>query len=177
MKSMPTWRVAVVARAAGLTVAAAAGLALAVGAALTACASSPPKPTPARAALAVAQDVNPDDAGHPSPIVVRLYELKEEGAFNNADYFALIDKEQETLGASLLAREEYELQPGESRQIELKIPPEARYLGAVAGFRDLRNAKWKALSPAPEKGLLDLVRKNKLTVSLARAEVKIAVGK
>jgi len=27
----------------------------------------------------------------------------------------------------------------------LKIPPEARYLGAVAAYRDLNNSKWKAL--------------------------------
>ena len=54
-----------------------------------------PKPTPAKAALVAASDVNPDIEGHPAPIVVRLYELKEAGAFNGADYFRLIDKEQE----------------------------------------------------------------------------------
>ncbi len=64
--------------------------------------SSPPRLRPT---LVVAQDVNPDRAGRPSPIVVRIYQLKEEGAFNNADYFALMDKEQETLGASLVSRE------------------------------------------------------------------------
>jgi type VI secretion system protein VasD len=105
---------------------------------------------------------------------VRLYQLKEEGAFNGASYFALADKEQATLGPSLESREEYELQPGQTKELTLKIPPEARYLGAVAAYRDLNNSKWKALSPAPETGLLDFVRKHKLIVTVGRSEVKIA---
>jgi len=77
------------------------------------CSSKQPKPPPpTKAAIVVTADVNPDAAGRPSPIVVRLYQLKEEGAFNGASYFALADKEQATLGPSLESREEYELQPG-----------------------------------------------------------------
>ena len=134
----------------------------------------PPPPPPTKAAIVVARDVNPDSAGRPSPIVVRLYQLKEEGAFNSASYFALADKEQATLGPSLESREEYELQPGQTQELTLKIPPEARYLGVVAAYRDLNNSKWKALSPAPETGLLDFVRKHKLIVTVGKAEVKIA---
>jgi type VI secretion system protein VasD len=134
----------------------------------------PPPPPPTKAAIVVSADVNPDSAGRASPIVVRLYQLKEEGAFNGASYFALADKEQATLGTSLESREEYELQPGQTKELVLKIPPEARYLGAVAAYRDLNNSKWKALSPAPETGLLDFVRKHKLIVTVGRSEVKIA---
>jgi type VI secretion system protein VasD len=138
------------------------------------CRSKPPKPPPpTKAAIVVSADVNPDFAGRPSPIVVRLYQLKEEGSFNSASYFALTDKEQATLGPSLESREEYELKPGETRELVLKIPPEARYLAAVAAYRDLNNSKWKALSPAPETGLLDFVRKHKLIVNVGRSEVKI----
>jgi type VI secretion system protein VasD len=137
--------------------------------------NKPPKPPPpTKAAIVVSADVNPDSAGRASPIVVRLYQLKEEGAFNGASYFALADKEQATLGTSLESREEYELQPGQTKELVLKIPPEARYLGAVAAYRDLNNSKWKALSPAPETGLLDFVRKHKLIVTVGRSEVKIA---
>jgi len=141
------------------------------------CRSKPPKPPPpTKAAIVVSADVNPDSAGRPSPIVVRLYQLKEEGAFNGASYFALADKEQATLGPSLESREEYELQPGQTKELVLKIPPDARYLGAVAAYRDLNNSKWKALSPAPapETCLLDFARKHKLIVTVGRSEVKIA---
>lgn len=134
----------------------------------------PPPPPPTKAAIVVSADVNPDSGGRPSPVVVRLYQLKEEGAFNGASFFDLMDKEQAALGPSLESREEYELLPGQTRELVLKIPPEARYLGAVAAYRDLNNSKWKALSPAPETGLLDFVRKHKLIVTVGRAEVKIA---
>ena len=140
---------------------------------LCGCAGGSSKPTPAKAALVAASDVNPDIEGHPAPIVVRVYELKEAGAFNGADYFRLIDKEQEALGPTLVSREEYELQPGEARTWELKIPPEAHFVGAAAGFRDLPNSRWKALSPAPRKGL----RTKKLTISVAKSTISIVVGK
>jgi type VI secretion system protein VasD len=136
------------------------------------CASAP-KPTPAKAALVATADINPDIEGRPAPIVVRIYELKEEGAFNSADYFRLIDNEQQTLGPSLVAREEYELQPGESRTWDLKIPPEARFVAAAAGFRDLSNSHWRALIPTPKKGW----RTKKLTISVSKSAVNIAVGK
>jgi len=136
-----------------------------------------PKPTVTKATLVVASDANPDSKGRASPIVVRVYQLKEEGAFTSADFFALFDKEKETLGASIVAREEYNLRPGETRQLEMKIAPEARFVGAVAAFRDIRNAKWRVVSPAPEKGLTDLLRKNKVTLSVARSELKLAIGK
>jgi type VI secretion system protein VasD len=137
------------------------------------CAGGASKPTPTKAALVAASDVNPDIEGHPAPIVVRVYELKEAGAFNGADYFRLIDKEQEALGPTLVSREEYELQPGEARTWELKIPSEAHFVGAAAGFRDLPNSRWKALSPAPRKGF----RTRKLTITVAKSTISIVVGK
>jgi type VI secretion system protein VasD len=140
------------------------------------CGGGPPKPAVAKAQLVVAADVNPDPGGRASPIVVRVFQLKEEGAFNGADFFALYDKEQETLGASVLAREEYNLQPGERRELEFKVAPEARFVGAIAAFRDIRNSQWKTLVAAPEKGITDLLRKDKLTVSVAKSAITIAVS-
>ena len=137
------------------------------------CSSSPPKPTPVKAALVTAVDVNPDIEGHPAPIVVRLYELKEAGAFNNSDYFRLIDREQEALGASLVAKEEYELQPGESRTWELKVSGEARFVGVAAGFRDLANSHWKVLLPTPHKHF----GTPQLTINVAKSAVTVKVGK
>jgi len=117
--------------------------------------------------------VNPDIEGHPAPIVVRLYELKEEGAFNNTDYFKLLDREQEALGSSLAGREEYELQPGETRSWEMKVPGDARFLGITAGFRDLPNSHWKALLPTPHKHF----GTPKVTINVAKSAVTVKVGK
>jgi type VI secretion system protein VasD len=148
---------------------------------LAGCKSKPPKPEPPPpppkpALLIVARDVNPDVAGRPSPIVVRVYQLKEEGAFNSANYYALMDKEQETLGQSLVSREEYELQPGTTRELQLKIPPESRYLAAVAAYRNLNDSRWKALSPAPEGSLIEFARKHVLTINVAKSDVTVAAA-
>jgi type VI secretion system protein VasD len=152
-------------------------LAFACVAWLVACGGGPPKPTAAKAELVAAADVNPDAGGRASPIVVRVYQLKEAGAFSGADFFTLFEKEQETLGASLLGREEFALQPGEKRELEIKVAPEAQFVAAAAAFRDIRNAKWRVLTPAPEKGLTDLLRKDKLTITVARSEITLALGK
>ena len=144
---------------------------IAVALCLSACGGGgPPKPTPTKASIVVAADVNPEPNGRASPIVVRLYQLKEEGAFNNASYFALYDKEQETLGASLISREEYELKPGETRTLDLKVPPEAHFLGVMAGYRDINNAKWRTLLPAGAS-------LKKVTLSVGKSEVALVADK
>src|SRR5262245_55744080 len=64
---------------------------------------------------------NPDQHGRPSPVVVRVYELKGVGAFNSSDFFSLFDKEAETLGSELIGREEYDLRPGENRPYQRQL--------------------------------------------------------
>ena len=141
---------------------------------LAGCAGAPqPKPTAASAVLSVAPDVNPDESGRASPIVVRVYELKQSDAFDNADYFALMDHEQETLGNSLVHREEYELSPGETRTLALNIPPEAHYIAAIAGYRRIMSATWKALAPVPEAWARDRKHPHRVTIQVGRAAVAI----
>ena len=92
----------------------ACAVALAVG-----CGSSPPL---LRGAITVEPNVNPDRAGRPSPIVVRVYELKSVAAFNGADFFALFENEQATLSSELIGREEFQLQPAETREYADRPP-------------------------------------------------------
>lgn len=146
-----------------------------VSLALTACAAKPPKPVKARAQLVVSSDVNPDTAGRASPIVVRLFQLKNDGEFAAADFFALYEKEKETLGTSLISREEYVLAPGETRTLEMPINADARFVGAVAAYRDIRAAHWRALTRTPEKKLTDLLGKHGLTLSVGKDTVTLAV--
>ena len=138
----------------------------------------PPKPLPPTLArLTVSADANPDSDGRPSPIVIRIYQLKEGGAFANASYFALLDKESETLGSSLVSREEYEMQPGAARELELQIPAEARVLGVIAGYRNLNNSHWKAVANAPEATLADFVRKHEPTITVGQSTVSIVTAR
>jgi type VI secretion system protein VasD len=135
----------------------AAGLAAAVAlAALGACGGQPPKqdkpaaPAPApvlRVEVTAAGDANRGPSGQALPIVVRLYELKAQGAFSGADFFSLYEREAKTLGPELIAREELTLSPGQTRPIVKPLDPQARYLGVLAAFRDVDRATWRALVP------------------------------
>jgi type VI secretion system protein VasD len=143
---------------------------------LGACAApKPAKPVPAHAELIVSGDVNPDSAGRASPVVVRVYQLRNDGEFNSADFFAVYEKEKETLGASLVSREEYVLAPGESRKLELPLNAETRFVAVVAAYRDIRAARWRAISRPPEKKLTDLLRKSGITVHVDKDNVTLVV--
>ena len=142
---------------------------------LASCGSSPPKANKARMTVVAAADVNPAADGRPSPVVVRIYQLKEDAKFNNADFFGLFDNDQAALGGDLLAREEIELTPGETRQVEFAVAGEAKYLGAMAAYRDVRNAQWRAVQAAPKKGLMNMVKKDAITVTVGRAAVTVQI--
>jgi type VI secretion system protein VasD len=138
------------------------------------CASAPPKPAETKMMLVATADVNPDGKGRPSPIVVRIYQLKTEAEFAKADFFAIYDREKEVLGPSLITREEYTLAPGDNQELKFEVARDARFLGVLAAYRDPA-AHWRALSPAPEKGLADLVKKDRLTVTLGKNAVALAI--
>ena len=143
--------------------------------ALSACAAKPAKPMQTHAQLIVSSDANPDLSGRASPIVVRLFQLRNDGEFASADFFALYDKEKEILGASLISREEYVLAPGETRALDLPVSAEARFIGALAAYRDIRSAHWRAVTRAPEKTLTDLIRANGVTLTVGKDAVTLAV--
>jgi len=147
-----------------------------LGLVLVSCSSAPPKPTKAKMTVAAVAEINPDAGGRPSPVVIRVYQLKDDAAFSDADFFAIFDDEAATLGSALLMREEFVLTPGDRRQVELPVSREARFVGVVAAFRDIRNAQWRALAAAPKKGLTDLVKKDAIEVTVERARVTLAVA-
>jgi type VI secretion system protein VasD len=117
----------------------------------------PPKPTVIQASLESHKNVNPDARGRPSPVIVKLFELKSLAAFNSADFFSVFERDRETLGDELIAREEYQLMPGQKQPIERQLQPETRYVGVVAAFRDLERAQWRSALAIPPNQTTALV--------------------
>jgi len=148
-----------------LQLAAAAGLALA----LAGCAS-PPKPTQLAATLQASEQVNPSSSQRPSPLLLRVYELKTAAAFNSADFMSLYQRDKAELGADLVAREEFMLAPGESKKFAKTLGPETRFLGVVAAFRDVEHARWRSIVPVQPGQMHNLVIKaDQLSVEAALA--------
>lgn len=101
--------------------------------------------------LTASDQLNPDLNGRPSPVVVRLIELKHPVAFENADFFSLYEHAKESLAPDLVASEELELRPGESVALKLSVEPGSRYVGVLAAYRDLSETQWRyvlQLTPA-----------------------------
>ena len=145
--------------------------ALMLGMALLAasCGAPPPKPvvTPVSLNLSASADANPDARGRPSPITVRVYVLKAPGPFEGADFFSLFDKDQATLGAELVKREELLLRPGESKKLEFTLEPDAKNIAVLAAYRDLERARWRDVKA------LEVGKPNNFNVNLAARQVRI----
>lgn len=126
----------------------------------TGCAKPPPPPPPApevpiaqpeapppelRAEVVAAANANRAPTGQGRSLVVRLFELKGDGAFASADYFRLYDDEAATLGGELIASEELTILPGQRRLLVRELNPQARYLGVLGAFTDIDRANWRTL--------------------------------
>ena len=95
--------------------------------------------------------LNPDLNGRPSPIVIRLIELKHPVAFENADFFSLYQRPKEALSPDLVVQEELELRPGEQRDLKLFVQEGSRYVGVLAAYRDLPESSWRFVIPLQHK--------------------------
>ena len=95
--------------------------------------------------------LNPDLNGRPSPVVIRLLELKHPVAFENADFFSLYQRPKEALSPDLVIQEELELRPGEQRDLKLFVQDGSRYVGVLAAYRDLPESSWRFVIPLQHK--------------------------
>ncbi len=130
-----------------------------------------PPPTQLTAKFLASSQVNPNAEGTPSPVVVRFYELKTPGTFEDTDFFTLYDDDTAVLGADLVARDEFKVMPGEELPLLRELDPKTRFVGVMAAFRDLNNAIWRATAP------ITLHQLNAYTILLGRGEVSISETK
>ena len=146
----------------------------ALGAALllSACAAKPPLP-PASVAgtIQASPQINPSASKRPSPLLVRVYELKSVAAFNAADFMSLYQRDQAALSADLLAKEEFVLEPGETKTFAKTLAPDTRFIGVVAAYRDLEHAKWRTVVAVQPN------QPQKMTVKAGELAVEAAIGK
>jgi len=98
-------------------------------------------------AVASHSNVNPDHSGRPSPVIVKIYEMRSDLAFKQSDFIPLFMTPVQVLGADLLAVDELVLVPGEARRITYEPAEKTRFLGILAGFRQMERAAWKTVTP------------------------------
>jgi type VI secretion system protein VasD len=123
--------------------------------------SKEPKETTLEMTLAAGGQLNPNAQRRPSPVVVRVFDLKTPAGFDAATYEGLFEHDKETLAADLVAREDFTLNPGEGKKLpERKLGPDIKVIGVAVGFRELERAVWRATVPVKPNA------KNRISVAL-----------
>ena len=117
--------------------------------------------------IAISADANPDASGRPSPVVVRVYQLRTDAAFRRTDFFALFEDDQKALGPELITRDEFTMAPSERKTLDVTVSAETRFVGAIAAFRDIRNTQWRVLVPATNKAMDVAVERARVLLTVA----------
>jgi type VI secretion system protein VasD len=133
--------------------------------------SAPPEPpkTLIEAQITVSCQVNPDIDGRPSPIVMRIYELKTLGKFEDADFYKLFNDYASVLGEDLIASEKFHLRPGDAKTIKNSVSPETKFIAITAAYRDLNQSVWRGSIP------IEAAKNNEFMVRLDQLNVNITI--
>ncbi len=128
---------------------------------------TPVLPTVIAGTVSAAANLNPSVSQRPSPLVIRLYELRALTDFAKADFMALYQSDVATLGSGLVLRDEFTLQPGESRPYQRTLAPETRFVAVFAAYRDVERATWRASAAVqPGRKQTVLLHADSLALSL-----------
>ena len=104
----------------------------------------PPEPTSVVLQFEASGNINPNAEGRPSPLVLRIYQLKSYSVFKNADFFSLYDKDDQVLGHELMNKEEILLKPNERRTVFFIATVDTHTVGIVGFFINHEQTHWKA---------------------------------
>ena len=121
----------------------------------------PPAPAVVDVTIRANSDINPNPAGTPVSVAVRLYFLTARGRFDAVDVYSLMQREAQALGTESMGFEEVVVRPGETRKVTLMPKLGARSIGIAVLFRDIDRAQWRLVAPIAESGL------TRLTISIS----------
>jgi type VI secretion system protein VasD len=129
--------------------------AIAIALLLSACAAKPPEDVTIKGSVHAVDSINPDSLGRPSPL--------------------LSDSADATLGADLLGVESFLLAPGDTKPYEGEFDPQTRFIGVIAGYRDIHQAQWRAVVEMPEKSLLKLGKRGGIRIKADSLAISVTV--
>lgn len=127
----------------------------------TACSKPPPQVAPkcpvqsVTISLLSSKSINRSVEGEARPVVVRLYQLKEDARIFNASFEQVWKDEKTTLADDVVKMQEVELYPGMRADVTFPRPPTVNHVVAVALFSNPTGRAWfssQDLPPIPESG-------------------------
>ncbi len=117
--------------------------------------------------------INPNEKAQTQPVVVTLYQLKEDNNFNHTDFFSLYQTPKQALGAEYISSQEWIIAPGATKTIPWKIDPDTNFLGALAAFQEHGETDWQSIQPIKKgffhfKALRFNIKLDKTTINFVK---------
>lgn len=111
--------------------------------------SDPNSTTEAQLKILASNELNTDSRSRSFSLVIRVYQLKQSSAFQQAFYDIFLDqqKEKNAFGSDVIAVKEITLIPGQTFINTEKISNSADYIGIVALFHSPAASRWKLTFP------------------------------
>lgn len=129
---------------------------------LLGCSSTPPPEAPEKCDLQVVTSavitspfINPSERGEPRPVQVRIYQLKSDVGFLNADFEEVWKNDAEALADDLVKSEEFPVYPNTRTEVKFERDEAAQFIVAAALFRNPTGKTWFKsfeLPPSPADG-------------------------
>jgi type VI secretion system VasD/TssJ family lipoprotein len=111
-------------------------------------------PEPLHVSLTASARLNPGEKGEALATVVRIYQLKGVGKMMGVSFDDLLDHDKDTLADDFVTMQEVTINPGDKLEPPIVRNADARYVLAVALFRQPTGTTWKVTkrlnSPDPD---------------------------
>lgn len=93
-------------------------------------------------------DINPDEAKKPSPLYLRMYELKSTKMFNKSDFISIYERDSEILGADLISVQKIKpLKPGQNRVDAFVLDNKTTNVALYAEFLQYKGSIFRVVIP------------------------------
>ena len=118
-------------------------------------------------------DINPDERKKPSPLFIRMYELKSTKMFNNSDFIDIYERDKEVLGADLIAKQKLKrLKPGEGREDSFVLDEKTAYVALYAEFLQYKDSIYRVVIPVVQNNVIS----TQATVLISGNSIKVIEG-
>ncbi|MFA5172486.1 MAG: type VI secretion system lipoprotein TssJ [Sulfuriferula sp.] len=114
--------------------------------------------------------LNTDDKNQPFSVVIRIYQLKQSSAFQQAFYDVFLNQQKEILSGDVIAVKEVTLIPGQKYVNTEKVAVTADYLGVVALFHAPAAGRWKLTFPTKD------TNRNGLALGVSECSITVTTG-
>ncbi|MCP3176362.1 type VI secretion system lipoprotein TssJ [Desulfuromonas sp. KJ2020] len=115
---------------------------------LTACLLGGCSAPKVKVSLSSTATLNMNEHKEALPVVVRIYQLRDNKAFESATFDELWKSETSVLGNQLLRKEILTLDPASQQKLEIERHDQAQFVGVMAAFHNQADNNWRVIKRA-----------------------------